>query len=117
MKKNKIYHLTQCNTCKKVLAGLNTDSCALQDIKEKPVSGVELDELAALAGSYEALFSRKAMKYRAMGLHLKTLGEKDFRRLILSDYTFLKRPVIRVGEKVFSGSAKAVVDQARLVLG
>jgi arsenate reductase len=39
-----------------------------------------------------------------MGLKDKKLGENDFRNLILQDYTFLKRPVIIAGPKIFCGS-------------
>jgi arsenate reductase len=45
-----------------------------------------------LAGSYEALFSRRAMKYRSMGLNEMELSEDDYRKYILEEYTFLKRP-------------------------
>ena len=60
------------------------------------------------AGSYEALFSRRAIKYKEMGLKDKSLAEKDYRDLILQEYTFLKRPVVVLGGKIFVGSEKAV---------
>ena len=69
-----------------------------------------------LAGSYEALFSRKAMKFRSMGLHEKQLGEKDYRKLILEEYTFLKRPVAIVNGKIFIGNTKAVVASLKEAL-
>lgn len=116
MKENKIYHLTHCGTCKKILASLNTDSCEMQDIKEKSITAEELDELAKLAGSYEALFSRVAIKYRSMGLNTKKLTEKDYRKLILSEYTFLKRPVIKIGDKLFVGHTKAAIEGAQGLL-
>ena len=65
-----------------------------------------------MVGSYEALFSRRSMKFRPMGLHEKQLTEKDYRKLILEEYTFLKRPVIVIDDKVFVGNAKAVVEAA-----
>ena len=68
-------------------------------------------------GSYEALFSRRAMKYRGWGLHEKELSEKDYRKYILEEYTFLKRPVIVDGETVFVGNAKKVVAAAKAHLG
>ena len=63
-------------------------------------------------GSYEALFSRKAMKYRSMGLHEKELTEADYRKLMLEEYTFLKRPFMINGDEVFIGNTKAVVEAA-----
>ena len=62
------------------------------------------------AGSYEALFSRRALKYKELGLKDKHLSEKDYRKLILEEYTFLKRPVALVGGKIFVGSEKKTVE-------
>ncbi len=70
-----------------------------------------------LAGSYEALFSRIAMKYRLWGLNEKKLTENDYRELILKEYTFLKRPVIIVEDKIFIGnSAKNVAAAKEAIL-
>jgi arsenate reductase len=82
------------------------ESCVLQDIKKEHISPESLDELAQKMGSYEALFSRKSQQYRAQGLHERTLSEADYRTLILSHYTFLKRPVMLIGEKISVGSQK-----------
>jgi arsenate reductase len=64
-----------------------------------------------MIGSYEALFSRRALKYKSMRLKDKKLTEKDYRDLILQEYTFLKRPVIISGKKIFSGSEKKTVAE------
>ena len=91
---NKVYYLSTCDTCRRILKETDAGShFKLQDIKNDPVSAEELDQLAAVTGSYEALFSRRALKYRAMGLQEKELSETDYRSLLLSEYTFLKRPV------------------------
>ena len=68
-------------------------------------------------GSYEALFSRRAIKFRSMGLADKNLSEKDYRTLILSEYTFLKRPVFLFENSVTVGSRKIEVERARELLG
>jgi arsenate reductase len=83
------------------------------DIKAEGISAEDLDAMKAHAGSYEALFSRRAMKFRSMGLADKTLSEQDYRKLILEEYTFLKRPVFLTDEGVTAGSAKAEVARAR----
>jgi arsenate reductase (glutaredoxin) len=41
------------------------------------------------------------------------LTEADYRRLILEEYTFLKRPVFLFEDAVCVGSAKASVEAAR----
>lgn len=109
----KIYHLSTCSTCQRILKEIpGLDRFELQDIKTEPITAKQLDEMKNMAGSYEAFFSRRAMKFRSMGLHEKDLTETDYRDLILSEYTFLKRPVIVIGDQVFVGNAKAVVEAA-----
>lgn len=113
----KIYHLSTCTTCKKVIAALNGgDGFELQDIKFENVTAEQLDNLKEVVGSYEALFSRRAMKYRSMGLGERTLTEEDYRQLILEEYTFLKRPVVVIGNQVFTGSSKKSVEGALAAL-
>jgi arsenate reductase len=114
---NKIFHLSNCGTCQKILKDWNAgEVCELQNIKETNINAEELDAAAKALGSYEALFSRKAMKYRQLGLHEKQLTEQDYRQLILDEYTFLKRPVMMLQDKVFAGNTKAVVEAAKEAL-
>jgi arsenate reductase len=116
---NKIYHLSSCTTCQRILAetGAGKKGIVLQDIKTEKISPAQLDELKEKAGSYEALFSRRAMKYKEMGLAGKKLTEADYRRLILGEYTFLKRPVALIGARVFVGSEKKTVEGLKAALG
>ena len=85
----------------------------MQDIKTDKITFAQLNEMRAMAGSYEALFSRRALKYKEMGLKDKNLTEDDYRRLILEEYTFLKRPVTISGKKIFIGNAKKTVDELK----
>jgi len=82
----------------------------MQDIKTEKITTAQLDEMNNLAGSYEALFSRRALKYKVLGLKDKLLTEKDYRRYILDEYTFLKRPVVIIADKIFIGSEKKNVE-------
>lgn len=113
----KMYQLDTCKTCQRIRSEVG-DAPGLEviNIKERAVTGPELDRMAELAGSYEALFSRRAMKYRSMGLADKDLQEADYRRLILEVYTLLKRPVTVVGDRIFVGSAKKTVADTREAL-
>ena len=88
----------------------------LQEIKSEPLSEAQLNELMALAGSYEALFSRRAMLFRQRGLHEKTLSETDYKDLILDHYTFLKRPVAVIDGAIFVGNSKKVVASVKETL-
>ncbi|GAO42821.1 arsenate reductase family protein [Flavihumibacter petaseus] len=107
----KIYHLGNCDTCQAILTEVNAvkSGAVLQEIKTEKITADQLDEMKQMAGSYEALFSRRALKYRGLGLHEKKLSEKDYRKWILEEYTFLKRPVAIVNDKIFIGNTKGVV--------
>lgn len=104
-----------CSTCKTILDAIDAEKKGykLQDIKTEKITPAQLDELKAMAGSYEALFSRRALKYKEMKLKDKQLTEKDYRDLILQEYTFLKRPVVVKGKKIFIGSEKKTVQAVK----
>ena len=88
----------------------------MQEIKTEKITASQLDEMKKMAGSYEALFSRRAIKYKEMGLKDKVLTEKDYRKLILEEYTFLKRPVVIINNKMFIGSEKKNVEALKQAL-
>lgn len=111
------YHLATCNTCQRIRTELSLSSeVELREIKSSPLTEAEVDFLKELAGSYEALFSRRARKFRELGLHEKELTEEDYRKYLLEDYTFLKRPVLVRGEQIFIGNAKKTVQAAKEAL-
>ena len=113
----KIYHLATCNTCQKILKELAPlDGVELREIKSKGVTSEELEEMRALTDSYESLFSRRAMLFRQRALNTQKLGEVDYKALILEHYTFLKRPIVLVKNKIFIGNAKKQVDRAKEAL-
>lgn len=109
----KIYHLSNCTTNQRILKEWKPGKdVVLQDIKTEPITATQIDQMAKLAGSYEALFSRVALKYRSLGLNSLKLTEKDYRKYILQEYTFLKRPVLIVGDQIFVGNSKKNVEAA-----
>ena len=113
----KIYHLGNCTTCQRILGVVKPGKeVQLQDIKTEAMTAAQVDEMAKLAGSYEALFSRVALKYRALKLNEKKLSEKDYRKYIIEEYTFLKRPVAILGKKIFIGNTKANVEALKNAL-
>lgn len=102
----KIYFLKTCDTNKRILKSIPLDGFTLQEIKTEPITVKQIEEMKELSGSYESLFSRRAKKYKAMGLKNEILTEKDYKQLILEDYTFLKRPVIIIDNSIFIGNDK-----------
>ncbi len=109
----KIYHLSTCNTCQRIISEINPDdSIVLQDIKNEAITEKQLEQMHKLAGSYESLFSKRAQLYRKRGLNEQKLSESQFKSLILEHYTFLKRPVMIVNDIIFIGNSKKVVAEA-----
>tara|TARA_B100001741_G_C16555165_1_gene602182 strand:- start:4295 stop:4642 length:348 start_codon:yes stop_codon:yes gene_type:complete len=105
----KAYYLGQCSTCQRILNEVNWKG-QLQDIRIEKISEKQLDQMANMSGSYGALFSRRAIKYKSMGLKDKALSESDYRQLILEEDTFLKRPVFIVNDKIFVGNSKKTIE-------
>ena len=112
MSKNNItfFYLSTCTTCTKIMAQLNLPKdVVIREIKSVGITPEELTAMHALAGSYESLFSRKAMKYRSLGLDKMELTEADYKKYILMEYTFLKRPVLVTNNGIHIGNAGATI--------
>jgi arsenate reductase len=115
---NKIYYLSTCDTCKRIISELELKEkgFVFQDIKTEKITSAQLEEMKNAVDSYEALFSRIARKYKELALGEKSLTENDYNKFILEEYTFLKRPVIFIGKKVFVGNTKSVIADVKAAL-
>lgn len=108
----KVLYLKTCNTCKRILKEVkNFKEFETVDIKENPLLPHELDAIATRAGSYEAIFNKQARKYRVLKLNQQDLTEQDYRRLMLEDYTFVKRPLFIIGKHVFAGNSRTNITR------
>lgn len=108
-----MYFLSTCSTNARIMKDckITPKRFELQDIKTQPITAAQIDEMKKLAGSYEALFSRVALKYKT--LDPKPTTEKEYRKLILEEYTFLKRPVAIIGDQIFIGNSKKNVESLK----
>ncbi|MGB3606493.1 MAG: ArsC/Spx/MgsR family protein [Psychroserpens sp.] len=110
----KLYHLKSCSTCARVIKDLELpEDVMLQDIKSKPITEQQIDELAQRAGGYEALFSKRAKLYKEKGLKDQQLSEVDFKTYLLEHYTFLSRPVLVYNDQIFVGNSSKTVAAAK----
>lgn len=109
--KLKLYYLSTCSTCARIMKDLQVKKypCEMQDIKTEPITEKQIDEMKKMVGSYEALFSRVALKFRGWKLNEMELNESDYKKYILQEYTFLKRPVFIIGKQIFVGNAPKTV--------
>jgi arsenate reductase (glutaredoxin) len=92
-----LFWLPHCSTCQKADAFLQDKGAKIAeyvDVKTQAVPRKTIEALAKAMGGAEALFSKRAMKYRSLGLDKMTLSETDMLDWMEKEYTFIKRPVI-----------------------
>ena len=109
-----VFYLKTCSTCIRILKELDLPSeFVLQDIKTESITVNQLEHMKRLAGSYEALFSKRSKLYKEMDLKNQKLEERDYKHYILEHYTFLSRPVIIIEDAIFIGNSKSSVEAAK----
>jgi arsenate reductase (glutaredoxin) len=110
----RFYWLPHCTTCQKAEQYLKDKGVQIKkyiDVKTQQVSKEEIQELTQLMGSVEGLFSKRAMKYRSMGLDKMTLTDDDMLHYMHEEYTFIKRPVlVTKHKKILAGFSKKQYD-------
>jgi len=75
-------------------------------LKEQPLEKKKLRELAKKAGGADHIFSRRAIKYRTLGLAGQNLSEKEQIDWMAKEYTLISRPVVEAEENVVAGFSK-----------
>lgn len=113
---DKIYYLASCDTCRKIIKTLPQNNLIFHDIRQNPITESELLEMHELAGSYEALFSKKAQLYKSRGLKNQKLSEEDYKNLLLEHYTFLSRPVFLIDNKIYIGNSQKNIIEVTTAL-
>lgn len=83
----------------------------MREIKSNPISEKEVDRLAQKAGSHESIFNKRARKYQSLNSENKPNTEDDYRQLLLSDYTFLKRPLLETQTRVIAGNSRTAIEE------
>ncbi len=107
----KVYFLSTCDTCRRIMKEVGVDdSFEQQDIKFSPVNEDQVDELYKHTGSYEALINKRARKLKGVLAENPIASDADYKKLLLMDYTFLKRPVFEIDGQLFVGNAPKVIE-------
>lgn len=111
-----MYWLPHCSTCQKADAFLKDLGVKIEsyvDVKTEAVPKATIKSLAEGVGGAEALFSKRALKYRSLGLHEQTLSEADMLDWMAKEYTFIKRPVVVAADgRVLAGFSKKQYEAA-----
>ena len=71
----------------------------------------EVRELASLAG-IDQIFARRSPSLKQMGLADQELGEDEMVRLMLEEPKLVRRPLMRIGDRVLVGGGNAVMAEA-----
>lgn len=116
--KNKIYYLSTCSTCKRIIDEINIKAFnfELQDVKVENIVESQLNLIYKQTKSYEAIFNKRAQKYKLLGLKEIIKTDDDYKKYILEEYTFLKRPVFLIEGDYYIGNSKKVVEEIKLAL-
>jgi len=113
-----VFYLKSCNTCTRIIKELKLDSSFIfREIKSNPLTIREIEMIHDLSKSYESVFNKRAKLFSEKNLKNITLSESEYKNFILENYTFLKRPVIITGEKIFIGNSKENILELKKHLG
>ena len=80
-----------------------------RDYFKEPLSEQEIREMAALSG-IDQIFARRSPSLKQMGLAGQDLSEDEMVSLMLKEPKLVRRPLIRVGDQVFTGGSGSVLD-------
>jgi arsenate reductase-like glutaredoxin family protein len=80
------------------------ESIALVDIKKDMYTHEDIQAMFALTGAYEHLFSKRSQNFVAKNLKETIQSDADYGKLLLQDYTFLKRPILIFDRRIFIGN-------------
>ena len=109
---NKLYYLSTCDTCKKIIKIWSPlKSLILIDLKKNPINQADLNELYSLTKSYEMLFNKRALLFREYKNKNPNPKEKDFKKLILTHYSYLKRPILTINNTLVAGNSEKSIKR------
>jgi arsenate reductase-like glutaredoxin family protein len=82
-----------------------------RDFFKEPFSETEIRELAAMNGT-ENIFARRSPSLKKLGLADKQLTDDEMVKLMLQEPKLVRRPLLKVGDKLMVGAGAAAVDAA-----
>ncbi len=82
------------------------------DLKVEMIDTTVFNDLRKHVSSYEDLFNKRSRIFTLIPVDSRPQDDVAWRALILTHYTFVKRPIIIFDEEVFIGNSPAVVAAA-----
>lgn len=83
-----------------------------RDFFKDTLSEAEVRELASLAGSTESIFAHRSPSLKQLGLAGKELSDDEMIKLMLQEPKLVRRPLLKVGNKLMVGGGSAAVEEA-----
>ena len=113
-----VFYLKSCNTCTRIIKEIKLNSSfVFREIKSNPLTLKEIEMIHDLSKNYESIFNKRAKLFTEKKLKDVTLTELEYKKYILENYTFLKRPVIITDQKIFIGNSKKNILELKKHLG
>ena len=82
-----------------------------RDFFKDTLSEAEVRELAAMAGT-ENIFARRSPSLKKLGLAGKELSDDEMITLMLQEPKLVRRPLLKVGNRLIVGAGSAAVEEA-----
>ena len=82
-----------------------------RDFFKDTLSEAEIRELASLAGTVN-IFARRSPSLKKLGLADKELSDDEMVGLMLQEPKLVRRPLLKVGNKLIVGGGNAAVAEA-----
>ncbi len=82
-----------------------------RDFFKDALSETEIRELAAMAGAGN-IFARRSPSLKKLGLADKELSDDEMVNLMLQEPKLVRRPLLKVGNKLMVGGGNAAVEAA-----
>ena len=83
-----------------------------RDFFKEPFTAAEIRELAAAGEGLSELFARRSPSLKAMGLAGQELPEQQMLQLMLKEPRLIRRPLVRLGDRLVVGANPKVVEAA-----
>ena len=109
--KIEFYCWVKWNTCRKAKEFLSQQKVEFndRDFFKNPFSQAEITELLKGKSAAE-MFNFKSPSFSQLSLDRNKLNDKELIELMLKEPRLIRRPVVRIGDKVYFGADKSVLE-------
>jgi Spx/MgsR family transcriptional regulator len=104
------YCWAKCNSCRKAKEFLLQKNVEIseRDFFKNPFNRSEIEKLLQGKPASE-MFNFRSPSFKKLGLERDKLGDKELIDLMLKEPRLVRRPVIRIGDKVYFGADRSII--------